>query len=172
MFESNTHAPKAKRLFSGLAIALAAAFCLGSASQASAASKEGITVTVSGLGCTTSAGSNAFKVASWSWGAASSGGPTPRTDLADLSVSKFLDACSPALFGGVGAARPFGTVTLVQTDDNGAAIVTVTLSGATISSWQVGSSGEKPVENVSFSFATICVQENTSGNKVCSGPKP
>ncbi len=163
---------KLTKALGGLAVALSLAFCLGNAAPASAASKEGIVVSVSGLGCTTNAGSNAFKVASWSWGASNTGGPTPRTNLQDLSVSKFLDACSPALFGGVGGARPFPTVTLVQTDDSGAAIVTVTLTGATISSWQVGSSGEKPAEQVSFSFATICVQENTSGNKVCSGPRP
>ena len=87
--------------------------------------RTSITVTIDALTCTTTAGASSFNANAWSWGAnntATSGsgaGGSGREALADLSVTKALDACSPALFRAVATGLHFRTLTLRQQDARG-----------------------------------------------------
>jgi type VI protein secretion system component Hcp len=159
---------KTKRILRGLAVALMAALCLGNASQAWAQTTAVLKVTASGLGCT-ALSSDSFNILSWSWGTTDSvGSKTAATS--DLNVSKTLDGCSAALFGAVSSGKQLTTVTLIQTDPASSDTVTVTLSGSTVTSWQISGSagGGKPFESVSFSFTKVCVAESLSGTSFCS----
>jgi hypothetical protein len=160
--------PKMNRILRGLALALSAAFCLGNASQAWAATT--VTVKVSGLNCSTTAGAGAFQALSEAWGVSNPADSKSPPNASDLSILKVFDGCSPALFGAVTAGSKFATVTLVETNA-GAPLLTVTLSGATVTVWQVSGSSETPAESVSFSFSKMCVEEASSGSTVCSQKK-
>jgi type VI protein secretion system component Hcp len=175
-FERNTRAaclnshiqgssPKMHRILRVLALALTAAFCLGNASQAWAANT--ITLTVSGLKCSTAAGPGAFQALSWSFGVQGSTETKPSPTLTDLSIIKLFDGCSPALFGAVTAGGKFATVTLVETNSSGGPLLTVTMTAATVTGWFVSASSETPAESISFGFNKVCVEEATSGSTVC-----
>jgi type VI protein secretion system component Hcp len=158
---------KIKGILRGAAFILSTAFCLGNASQAWAQSAPPtITLTVSGLSCSTTAGPSAFQAFSWSEGVQNV--PKAALNVSDLTILKQFDACSPALFGAVTAGSKFATVKLVQTNSTGGPLLTVTMTGATITGWSENSSGFTPTESVSIGFSKICLEEATSGSTVCS----
>src|ERR1043165_9259540 len=81
--------------------------------------RSAITMTVGNLGCTTSIGTDAFDVLSWSWGASNpvdifggGGGGTGKVSVSDLNINKAFDTCSPALCGAVATGKAFQNVTL------------------------------------------------------------
>ena len=139
--------------------------------------KASITVNLNGLSCQTTAGTNAFSVLAWSWGASNpvtigtggGGSGAGKASVSDLSVTKMFDQCSPALFGGVVTGKHFNTLTLTQDDSNGNVVLTVTLSDVLVSSWQMSGSVNEafPTESVSFAFAKVCIAETGGGGKFC-----
>ena len=159
------------------AIAITAAFMLLLSTSSWAAEKpaSAITVNVDNLNCTTALGVATFNAQTWSFGAAQTGGSTGggcggagKATVSGLKVQKNFDQCSPALFGGVTTGKHFRTVTVVQQDDKGP-VMTVTLTDAIISSYNLtGSQTERnPMEEVSFSFAKLCINDSQSGTQTC-----
>lgn len=137
--------------------------------------KSAIVVTVGSLNCSTAAGSDAFKVLSWSWGASNpvdvsigSGAGAGKVSLSDLNITKAFDACSPVLLGGVATGKAFPSLTLAASNKEGAT-TTVTLTDVRISSWQASGSvtSGAAVESVSFAFSKVCVSDGDSGAKFC-----
>jgi type VI secretion system secreted protein Hcp len=136
-----------------------------------------ITIKIAGLGCTTAAGSNTFNVSSYSFGATQSvstgtaggGGGAGKATIMPLSATKQFDECSPALFGNVVTGEHVPTVDLVHQDDKGNTILTITLTDALITSYQIGGaqSQDNPQENISIDFRKICISETNSGNRLC-----
>jgi len=133
-----------------------------------------ITMILIGLNCATPLGGGTFVVSGYSFGATqsidpASGSATGKATVGNLNVVRSMDACSPALFNAVVTGKHIQTATLVQTDTNGNTLLTVTLTGALVSSYQISGSQQSPspAESVSFAFAKICIEEASSGAKVC-----
>ena len=136
--------------------------------------KSTIVLTLGSLECTTSAGTDAFGVQSWSWGASNptvfggGGGGAGKASLSDLNILKAFDSCSPALFGGVVTGKAFPALTLTQSNNDGTA-TTVTLTDVRVTAWQASgsSSSEAATESVSFAFAKVCLADGASGGRFC-----
>lgn len=137
--------------------------------------QSAIAVTVNGLTCSTSAGSDAFSVLSWSWGAtnpadlASGGGSgTGKVHVSDVNVTKPFDSCSPALLGAVATGKHYPTLTLTQSNSDGT-VTTLALTDVIVSSWQAGGSvsSEAATESASFAFAKVCLTDGASSSKFC-----
>src|SRR4051812_14908912 len=170
-----------KRVFVLTAIAIA--LVLGPATVGSrsgvVSAKNGtpstITVAVNGLTCSTPLGGGTFLVGSFSFGATKTGdlsgggGGAGKASISDLTVSRGMDACNPALFGAVVVGKHFTNTTLVQTDANGNPLITITLTDVLISGYQISGNQQSPApaENLSFAFRKICIEEATSGSKFC-----
>ena len=141
-----------------------------------AKTQAAITVTVSGLGCSTAAGGNTFDARSWSWGAtnvvtdpAGGGGGTGKAVVSALTLTRTTDACSPALLGGVITGTRFPSLSLTQYDDGGVVTATVVLNDVTLSGWVIGSSdaSAQATEEVQVSFVKFTLSDVASGNKFC-----
>jgi type VI secretion system secreted protein Hcp len=138
--------------------------------------QSAIAVTVNGLNCSTSAGSDAFSVLSWSWGATnpadlSSGGGgagSGKVNVSDVNLTKPFDACSPALLGAVATGKHYQTLTLTQSNSDGTA-TTLALTDVIVSSWSASGSvgSEAATESASFAFAKVCLTDGASGSKFC-----
>ena len=134
-----------------------------------------ITMILIGLNCATPLGGGTFLVSGYSFGAnltidpAGGGGGAGKANVGDLNVVRSMDACSPALFNAVVTGKHIQTATLVQTDANGNTLLTVTLTDAFVSSYQISGSQQSPspAESLSFAFVKICIEEASSGAKVC-----
>jgi len=135
-----------------------------------------ITIKIAGLGCTTAAGSNTFSASSYSFGATQSastgtggGGGAGKATVEPLRANKSFDECSPALFGSVLTGQHVQTVDLVHQDDKGNPILTITLTDALITSYQIGGSqsSDAPQETIAIDFKKICVSEPNGGNRLC-----
>jgi|KBSSwiS6_1023812.scaffolds.fasta_scaffold59704_1 type VI secretion system secreted protein Hcp len=137
--------------------------------------QSAIAVNVNGLGCSTTAGTDAFSALAWSWGATNTGdlssgggGGAGKVNAGDVNVSKPFDACSPLLFGAVATGKHFQSLTLTQSNSDGTA-TTLQLTDVIVSSWQAGGSvaSQAASENVSFAFAKVCLTDGPSGTKFC-----
>jgi type VI secretion system secreted protein Hcp len=135
-----------------------------------------ISIKIGGLKCTTALGSNTFSATSYSFGSENTsstgtggGGGAGKAVVLPLNATKNFDECSPALFGGVVTGDHFPTVDLVQQDDKGNAILTISLMDALISSYQIGGSqsSDSPKESLQIDFRRICISEPGSGSKLC-----
>jgi type VI secretion system secreted protein Hcp len=135
-----------------------------------------ITIKIAGLRCTTAAGSNTFTASSYGFGATQTastgtggGGGAGKATIMPLNATKSFDACSPDLFGSVVLGQHLQTVELVHQDDKGNTILTINLTDALITSYQIGGSqsNETPQEIISIDFTKICISEPSSGNKLC-----
>jgi type VI protein secretion system component Hcp len=135
-----------------------------------------ISIKIAGLNCTTALGSNTFSATGYSFGAnqetsgtGGGGGGTGKATVLPLSATKKFDECSPAIFGGVVTGKHFATVELVHQDDDGNTILTINLSDALITSYQI--SGAQfdafPQEFIKIDFRKICISEPESGNALC-----
>jgi len=141
------------------------------------APKSSITVSVNGINCATAAGSNQFAVEAWSWGAsnpvtiggAGGGSGAGKASVSSLNLMKHFDQCSPALFEGVVTGKHFNSAVLTQQDSDGNVLLTVSLTGVFVESWQLsGSTGDaSPSESVSLAFQKVCVAEPSTSSKVC-----
>ena len=146
----------------------------GQAAKENGKTRSAIAVTLGNLNCSTAAGSDAFAVHSWSWGASNpvdlsgGGAGAGKVNVSDLNVSKAFDACSPALFGAVATGKAFPTLTLTQSNSDGT-LTTLALTDVRVSSWQAsGSAGsEGATESVSFAFSKVCLTDGGSGTKFC-----
>jgi type VI secretion system secreted protein Hcp len=149
----------------------------GSQGKGNSKPKSGITLTIAGqqFACTTPAGSGAFNVAAWSWGASNpttigggSGGGAGKVSLSSLNVIKEFDACSPALFGAVATGRHFESATLVQSNSDGT-VTTLALTDVIVESWQASGSiaSEQATESLSLVFAKVCLTDGGSGARFC-----
>lgn len=134
-----------------------------------------INVTVANLGCSTNAGTNAFAVSSFSFGASNTsttttgGGGAGKAQLTGLNVTKAFNECSPALFGAVVTGKHFPSLRLVHADANGNPVITIDLNDVLVSSYQIsGNAGpDVPFESLSFSFEKICITDAASNTKLC-----
>ncbi len=132
-----------------------------------------ITISLSGLGCATSLGSDSFEARSWSWGATNtgsdfgSGSGAGKASISALSLARVSDACSPDLLGGVVTGKHYPTFMLSQFDKDGVLKATVALTDVIITSWQVGGSNTSPEasEQVQVSFRKLTFTDVASGNK-------
>ena len=137
--------------------------------------QSAISANMANLGCSTGAGTDAFGVLSWSWGASNpvdlgsgGGGGAGKVSVSDVNISKAFDACSPALFGAVAVGKHFPTLTLTQSNSDGT-VTTLALTDVIVSSWQASGSinSEAATESVSFAFAKVCLTDGGSGSKFC-----
>jgi type VI protein secretion system component Hcp len=135
-----------------------------------------ITVTVDGLNCTTSAGPGTFSALTWNFGvteaSTSGGGGAGKPSFGNFNITKHFNACSSALFEAVAVGKFFKTVTIVQQDSNNDDVLTVTLSDALLSGYQLGGElgHELPTEHLSFTFSKILISESKSGAKIGWSP--
>ncbi len=135
---------------------------------ATAGAASTTTVKVEGVSsCTTTLGSGTFGVAAWAWGenqSVTTG--VGRVSFHDLSITKSLDACSPALALATARGNRYTRITLTQYDKNSNVLVTVLVENALVSSYVINGSqiSESPTESISFSFAKITVT-HASGSK-------
>jgi type VI secretion system secreted protein Hcp len=137
--------------------------------------QSAIAANLGGLGCSTNAGTDAFSVLGWSWGASNpadvtsgGGGGAGKVSVSDVNMTKPFDACSPALFGAVAVGKHFPTLTLTQSNNDGT-VTTLALTDVIVSSWQASGSvnSEAATESVSFAFAKVCLTDGGSGSKFC-----
>lgn len=136
--------------------------------------QSAIAVTLNGLNCSTAAGSDAFSVLAWSWGASNpadlsgSGGGAGKVSVSDVNITKPFDACSPALLGAVATGKHYQTLTLTQSNSDGT-VTTLALTDVIVSSWQASGSvgSEAATESTSFAFAKVCLTDGASGAKFC-----
>lgn len=134
-----------------------------------------ITVSIPQLGCSTTAGTGAFTVSAFSFGASQTtttgtgGAGAGKPNVSSLNISKAFNECSPALFGALVAGRHYSSLRLVHADGNGNPVLTIDLSQVLVSSYQIaGSAGpDLPLESVSFAFAKICITDNATNTKMC-----
>ena len=141
--------------------------------------QSAIGVTLPSLVCGTTAGTDAFSVQAWSWGASNSGSVTAgggagagKVNFTDVSVIKGFDGCSPALLGAVAVGKHYPTLTLTQSNSDGT-VTTLALTDVIVSAWQAGGSvaSEAATESVSFNFAKVCLTDGGSGSKFCFDAK-
>jgi type VI protein secretion system component Hcp len=139
------------------------------------AGKSAIGVTLGSLGCSTAAGTDAFDVLAWSWGASNpadssggSGGGAGKATVSDLTIQKAFNACSPLLFGAVMTGKAFPTLTLTAGNKDGTT-TTVTLTDVRVSSWQASgsSTSDAAVESASFAFSKVCLADGSSSTQFC-----
>src|SRR5215469_8484198 len=135
-----------------------------------------ITVTVDGLGCTTSAGTGMFNALTWGFGAtfptasstgAGGGASGGKATISDVTITKRTDSCSPLLFGDVVRGTHIKKVTILQQDGNKDDVFQLILDDVTISSYQLSGdeSHEVPTEQLSFSYTTITITDMVTGTK-------
>ena len=149
--------------------------------EAPAAAKKNtraiIVVAVNGLSCSTTLGPGTIEILSWSFGASNtasaggtgSGGSAGKAAIGDLTVNKRWDDCSPQLFAATVSGKSFKTVTLTQSDKNNTVLLTITLTNALLSSFQLSGdqSDEFPTESLSFDFQKICIKDANGGAQAC-----
>jgi type VI protein secretion system component Hcp len=118
-----------------------------------------------GVTCTTVTGEHGFDILSFSVGgvdtvtASTAAGPgAGKPNLSSLVVAKQFDACSEPLIKQFLSASVIPTVRLAGLRVQGfVPILTITLTNARISNWQMSGSQESPTESVSFTYAQICI---------------
>ncbi|MFO0584671.1 MAG: type VI secretion system tube protein Hcp [Anaeromyxobacter sp.] len=97
---------------------------------------------------------NWIELASFSWGSAQG------RSLRDLHVVKEADSASPALVGAACASTPLGDATLVVTGagEKAADFYKLKMFDVEVASVQTSSSGDRPVETLSFRFKSSDLQ--------------
>jgi type VI secretion system secreted protein Hcp len=127
-----------------------------------------------GLNCATPLGGDTFEARSWSWGATNSGSfgagggsGAGKASIAELSLTRVSDACSPELLEAVVTGKHFQTFTLSQFDKDGTLKATVLLTDVLVSSWQVGgtNTSAEASEQIQLSFRKLTFTDVASGNK-------
>jgi len=161
----------------GLGVMFLAMYSFGQNAPAAASANNKhastIVVQVNGLNCSTSLGQGSFDVEAWNFGATdnideSTGAPVGKAVVGTLNVKKNWDDCSPELFLDTVSGKVLKTVTLTQSDKN-TVLLTVTLTNALLTSFQIGSSESetRPMEKLSFDFQKICIQDTNGGTTAC-----
>jgi type VI secretion system secreted protein Hcp len=107
-------------------------------------------------------------VLAWSWGVSNSGSAhvgggagAGKANVQDLSLTKYIDKCSPSLMLACCKGTHYTTATLVVRKAGGKPLeyLTITLSEVLITSVSTGGSGgeDRLTENVSLNFAKVKV---------------
>ncbi len=137
------------------------------AMRLNAGNNSTITVAVTGLNCTTSAGSGTFNAEGFSFGAENSG----RASLQNLNVSRMFDGCSAALFGATVAGTHLTLLSLTQktTATPPIATMTIHLKNVVVTNYQISGtlSAQYPTETVSFTFAQITITDPQNNSSFC-----
>ena len=95
-------------------------------------------------------------ILSWSWGTSRTASRTPPQGSGTLTITKSVDASSPALADASRSRRRFQWVTLTLPPSRaGEAEMVVTLADVTVGSVERSSDGSRPTESVSFNFTKI-----------------
>ena len=94
-----------------------------------------------------------------------------KVKIQDLMFTSKISKASPDLFLSTANGKHFPKATLTMVNAAGGTdIIVITLSDVIISSYQVGSSGESPMESVSLNFAKIEIEyKPQSGGSVKAG---
>lgn len=88
--------------------------------------------------------------------ASTSGAGASSTAFDALTVTRAVDASSPALFLAAAEGRPFASASVVLTDGSGAVVATLALENAIISSLHVSTgAGGVPVETLGLAFQRV-----------------
>ena len=125
-----------------------------------------IAVRIDGLQCTSSPSSD-FVAHSWSWGAVNNFNfkTGSKTSVAQVTLTRYFDECSPALFQYSLMSKPFDMV--LEHKKDGVVLTRLSLKGAYVQSYELdGSSSSSAPESVTFSFAKITV-DNDKGQSTC-----
>jgi type VI secretion system secreted protein Hcp len=106
-----------------------------------------------------------IEILSFSWGlsnpttpgSATGGSGAGKVSLSDFSISKTLDSSSPSLFKNCCSGMHYATGTIKLRKAGGSQLVYLTynLTQVFVSSYSIGSSGEVPIESVSFSCGSV-----------------
>jgi type VI secretion system secreted protein Hcp len=128
-----------------------------------------------------------IELLSWTFGASqpgsarsTSGGPSGRVELHELSVTKLADKATPPLFLNCAKGQIFKTVTLSIRKATGDGksqkpYMVIKLENVLISGYQIGGSdgGQAPVENISLNYTKITydykLQDATKGTLTSAG---
>jgi type VI secretion system secreted protein Hcp len=108
-------------------------------------------------------------VLAWSWGGSQSGtthlgsgGGAGKVSVNDLSVTKYVDSASPALFKALCNGKHYGEakLTVRKAGEKPLEYMKVTMTDVLISSYSTGGSGgeDRITENVSLNFAKVKVE--------------
>jgi type VI secretion system secreted protein Hcp len=120
-------------------------------------------------------------IEAFSWGMSQSGSGhrgsglgTGKVDVADISITKFIDKSSPSIMLACANGKhiPKGKITVRKAGENPLDYLTVDLENILISSYQTsGSEGgnERPAENISLNFGKVKVEYWTQSEKGAKG---
>ena len=139
---------------------------------ASAALAQSIHLTVNtggSVNCVTTSGESGFNIDAWAIGGKdlvsgfhATGTLVSPPRMGDLSISKSVDACSAQLQQKflMEAALPSFVLTQYSSGIRPVALLVITLTNPTMTSYQLtGTTGERPLESVSFTFTKVCLKE-------------
>ena len=104
-----------------------------------------------------------IEISSWSWGvsnsgsmAAGGGGGAGKASFSDFHITKTVDKSSPKLMEAVATGEHLKSLTMRKSGGNQQEYYIIHLSDIVISSYSTSSgSGDKPIEEVSFTYQKI-----------------
>ena len=111
---------------------------------------------------------------SYSWGghqissvAGTGGSGAGKVNLADLTITKYLDKASPQLFKALCAGTHIktGTLTAIKAGSSGSPFLKITFDELFVTSLQTSASTEVPVETVSFSYNKVKIEYHTQNEQ-------
>jgi len=90
-----------------------------------------------------------------------------KVDLSDLSIMKYYDKASPAVFKALvsGTHIKTGVLSATKAGAGGKPFLKISLGELFVTSHQVSASSEIPSESVSFSYNTIKVEYSTQNEQ-------
>jgi type VI protein secretion system component Hcp len=157
-----------------VALGVVAVLCAGIPlpAQSTTANLSSSVLTVAGIACSTPAGSNMSQVSSWSWGESfppTVAGGAGKVNLADFTVTKNFDGCSPKLAQAGATGQHLTTVTLHEYDNHQNLLLTVVLTTAILANYQLmgSSTTAAPAESVTFAFQQIQITDNANNTSFC-----
>jgi type VI secretion system secreted protein Hcp len=136
---------------------------IAAAVAVTAALSDGVAHAAAGPMSAQISGLGSFEILAFSWGASSSGtaqaggAGSGRVNIQDVSLTKYVDALSPGLFGALATGQHFQNATITFTSKSGTPVVRLLVEELIITSLSTGgSSGEaRLTENVTINFAKV-----------------
>lgn len=155
------------RTAGGLAVATALAGALFEANTETASAQKSGTNTITGTLEGLSGGPVSFEVLAFSFGVNNSGSAgvgggagAGKANFQDISITKYLDATTPLIFGAVASGQHLRNATFVASGAKGAEVAKIEIEEVLITSQSFGGSGGDTnayTENVSFNYARIAI---------------
>jgi hypothetical protein len=121
-----------------------------------AAQQPSMTISVTGLGCSTTAGSNVFPIVSWAFGVSDTiTPPIHPPSFTYLNFGKNQDACTAKLQAAAASHQNFNSLTMTQYDPiSGNKLMTIQLSnGVSVQEDHVSGTNE----SVAIAYGTIAL---------------